>query len=61
MRNIVFNGEEIYVSKVVCIGRNYVEHIAELQNEIPSEPVITLINEATISWATVTMNKITRI
>jgi acylpyruvate hydrolase len=25
--------------KIICIGRNYVEHAAELNNEIPSEPV----------------------
>lgn len=26
--------------KILCIGRNYAEHIAELNNERPSEPVI---------------------
>jgi 2-keto-4-pentenoate hydratase/2-oxohepta-3-ene-1,7-dioic acid hydratase in catechol pathway len=26
--------------KIICIGRNYVNHIQELQNERPSEPVI---------------------
>lgn len=26
--------------KIICIGRNYVEHIAELQNERPTEPII---------------------
>ena len=26
--------------KIICIGRNYVEHAKELQNEVPSEPVI---------------------
>ncbi|WGK93864.1 MULTISPECIES: fumarylacetoacetate hydrolase family protein [Flavobacterium] len=26
--------------KIICIGRNYTNHIAELQNERPSEPVI---------------------
>ena len=26
--------------KIVCIGRNYVEHIQELNNDIPDEPVI---------------------
>lgn len=25
--------------KIICIGRNYVKHIEELNNEIPSEPV----------------------
>ena len=24
--------------KIICIGRNYVEHIAELNNEKPEEP-----------------------
>ncbi len=26
--------------KIICIGRNYTEHIAELQNEKPENPVI---------------------
>ncbi|MBC6989490.1 fumarylacetoacetate hydrolase family protein [Hymenobacter sp. BT491] len=26
--------------KILCIGRNYAEHIAELKNEVPDEPVI---------------------
>ena len=29
-------------SKVICIGRNYVEHIQELANEIPDEMVVFL-------------------
>jgi acylpyruvate hydrolase len=28
--------------KILCIGRNYADHIAELNNERPSEPVIFL-------------------
>jgi 2-keto-4-pentenoate hydratase/2-oxohepta-3-ene-1,7-dioic acid hydratase in catechol pathway len=28
--------------KIICIGRNYVEHIKELGNQQPSEPVIFL-------------------
>ncbi|HET7360537.1 MAG TPA: fumarylacetoacetate hydrolase family protein, partial [Salinimicrobium sp.] len=28
--------------KIICIGRNYTEHIAELKNEKPEEPVIFL-------------------
>jgi 2-keto-4-pentenoate hydratase/2-oxohepta-3-ene-1,7-dioic acid hydratase in catechol pathway len=28
--------------KIICIGRNYADHISELQNERPSEPVIFL-------------------
>lgn len=26
--------------KIFCVGRNYVEHAKELQNEVPDEPVI---------------------
>jgi len=29
-------------SKVVCVGRNYVEHAAELGNEVPAEPLLFL-------------------
>ena len=29
-------------SKIVCIGRNYSEHAAELGNEVPKEPLIFL-------------------
>ena len=28
--------------KIICIGRNYVDHISELNNEKPTEPVIFL-------------------
>ncbi|HEX7123818.1 MAG TPA: fumarylacetoacetate hydrolase family protein [Gemmatimonadaceae bacterium] len=29
-------------SKIVCIGRNYVEHARELGNDVPAEPLIFL-------------------
>jgi 2-keto-4-pentenoate hydratase/2-oxohepta-3-ene-1,7-dioic acid hydratase in catechol pathway len=29
-------------SKIVCVGRNYAEHAAELGNEIPAEPLLFL-------------------
>ena len=29
-------------SKIVCVGRNYLEHARELGNEVPSEPLIFL-------------------
>ncbi|HET8809265.1 MAG TPA: fumarylacetoacetate hydrolase family protein [Flavobacteriaceae bacterium] len=28
--------------KIICVGRNYAEHIEELQNEKPAEPVLFL-------------------
>ena len=40
MKNIYYNNTEIIPSKVVCIGRNYVEHIEELGNEIPENMVV---------------------
>jgi len=39
MKTINFNNKKISPCKIVCVGRNYVEHIKELNNEIPSEPV----------------------
>jgi 2-keto-4-pentenoate hydratase/2-oxohepta-3-ene-1,7-dioic acid hydratase in catechol pathway len=29
-------------SKIVCVGRNYLEHARELGNEVPAEPLIFL-------------------
>lgn len=40
MKTIIYENQECEVSKVVCIGRNYVEHIEELGNEIPSSMVV---------------------
>ena len=28
--------------KIICVGRNYAEHVKELKNESPDEPVIFL-------------------
>src|SRR6266508_1866793 len=32
----------ILPSKIVCVGRNYAEHAAELGNQVPAEPMIFL-------------------
>ena len=40
MKSITLNNTELKPSKLVCIGRNYVDHIKELNNETPTEPVI---------------------
>jgi 2-keto-4-pentenoate hydratase/2-oxohepta-3-ene-1,7-dioic acid hydratase in catechol pathway len=40
MKTIMYNNNKIVPSKIVCIGRNYVEHIEELGNEIPSSMVV---------------------
>ena len=34
--------------KIICIGRNYADHISELNNERPSEPVIFLKPETAV-------------
>ena len=34
--------------KIICIGRNYTDHIAELKNERPQEPVIFLKPDSAI-------------
>lgn len=49
MKSVMLNGKKIVPSKVICIGRNYVDHIAELGNEIPDEMVIFLKPNSAIS------------
>jgi 2-keto-4-pentenoate hydratase/2-oxohepta-3-ene-1,7-dioic acid hydratase in catechol pathway len=39
-KTIKFQDKTISPSKVVCIGRNYVEHIKELNNETPDTMVV---------------------
>ena len=38
--SIPATGNEYIVGKILCIGRNYVDHIKELGNETPSAPVV---------------------
>ena len=35
-------GDDFSPSKIVCVGRNYAEHAAELGNEVPTEPLLFL-------------------
>jgi len=49
MKTVNFNNREITPSKIVCIGRNYVQHIEELGNEIPSSMVIFMKPNSSIS------------
>jgi 2-keto-4-pentenoate hydratase/2-oxohepta-3-ene-1,7-dioic acid hydratase in catechol pathway len=49
MKAIKLDGQEVYPSKIVCIGRNYVDHIEELDNEVPTEPVIFIKPNSSIS------------
>ncbi|WP_275097124.1 fumarylacetoacetate hydrolase family protein [Sedimenticola hydrogenitrophicus] len=49
MQSILFEQRPITPSKVVCIGRNYVDHAKELNNEVPSSPVIFIKPNSAIS------------
>ncbi|NOI17405.1 fumarylacetoacetate hydrolase family protein [Vibrio coralliilyticus] len=40
MNSVKLGDKSIYPSKVVCVGRNYLEHIKELNNAIPDEMVV---------------------
>lgn len=40
MHTVKLGVTDIPVGKIVCIGRNYVEHIRELGNQVPDKPVI---------------------
>ena len=35
-------GPDFNPSKIVCVGRNYADHAAELGNEVPKEPLLFL-------------------
>jgi len=43
--------KEITIGKVVCVGRNYVEHIYELGNEIPEKPVVFLKTVSSVIYS----------
>jgi len=40
MKTVILEKQKLVPSKVICIGRNYVQHIAELGNEVPDEMVV---------------------
>ncbi len=40
MKTIQYDNQTVIPSKVVCVGRNYVEHIKELNNETPDMMVL---------------------
>ena len=49
MKSVKLYGKAVFPSKIVCIGRNYVDHIKELGNEIPKEPVVFIKPNSAIS------------
>jgi len=49
LNQVLYNGQLITPSKVICIGRNYVEHIAELGNQTPAQMVVFIKPNSAIS------------
>ncbi|MDQ8180219.1 fumarylacetoacetate hydrolase family protein [Pelagicoccus sp. SDUM812005] len=48
MKAVNFSGVERFPSKLLCVGRNYVEHIEELGNAIPEQMVLFFKPNASI-------------
>lgn len=42
MKTIQLNHQTMTVSNIFCVGRNYKEHIKELDNDTPVEPIVFL-------------------
>ena len=49
MNVVIVDNKSVIPSKIICIGRNYVGHIAELGNEVPDEMVVFLKPNSAIS------------
>jgi len=49
MKSVIWDGKAICPSKIVCIGRNYAEHIKEFDNKASLEPVIFIKPNSAIS------------
>jgi len=49
LKTILVDNTVVTPSKIICVGRNYVEHVKELNNEMPDEPVIFLKPNGAIS------------
>ncbi len=48
---IINSSTTIPIGKIVCVGRNYVEHIHELGNEVPEKPVVFLKPNSSIIYS----------
>lgn len=49
MNTLTFRKQGFVPSKIVCVGRNYAEHIAELNNETPTQTVIFMKPNSAVS------------
>ncbi|MGO1297574.1 MAG: fumarylacetoacetate hydrolase family protein [Vibrio sp.] len=51
MNSVRFNNVSVIPSKILCVGRNYVDHIKELDNVIPDQMVVFNKPNSTITQA----------
>ncbi|WDE10411.1 fumarylacetoacetate hydrolase family protein [Thalassomonas haliotis] len=49
MNSVSYGGQVFTPSKIICVGRNYVEHIHELGNEVPDNMVLFIKPNSAIS------------
>lgn len=56
MTTVFINEQAHLINTIYCVGRSYVEHIHELNNEIPAEPLVFLKpNSSIITGDTLTL------
>ena len=54
MNTVIVDNQNIVPNKIVCVGRNYVEHIKELNNEVPTSMVIFMKPNSAVSTELIT-------
>ena len=54
MKTVSVDGISVIPSKVVCVGRNYVEHIKELNNEVSTSMVLFMKPNSSLSSELIT-------
>ncbi len=57
MKKVKFEDIELYPSKIVCVGRNYYEHIQELNNKVPDDIVFFIKPNSSISQDLISPSK----
>jgi len=50
VNTIIVGNREVTPSKIICVGRNYIEHIKELNSEIPDNMIVFLKPNSAISY-----------
>ncbi len=54
MNTVIVDNQNIVPNKIVCVGRNYVEHIKELHNEVPTSMVVFMKPNSAVSHKLIT-------